>query len=130
MKPSVQKIITKLAKEQKKEANVKLEKVELAKKPENILNKLKALDGRIDKGKQQMEKAFIAYRNKRREFIDKMQTIREQAVDLTDDLLDVENAAKDLGVDPKMINGYREALDMGARVKTDSKAIQNLYPDV
>jgi uncharacterized protein (UPF0335 family) len=130
MKPSVQKIITKLAKEQKKEANVKLEKVELAKKPENILNKLKALDGRIDKGKQQMEKAFIAYRNKRREFIDKMQTIREQAVDLTDDLLDVENAAKDLGVDPKMINGYREALDMGATVKTDSKAIQNLYPDV
>lgn len=130
MKPSVQKIITKLAKEQKKEANVKLEKVELAKKPENILNKLKALDGRIDKGKQQMEKAFIAYRNKRREFIDKMQTIREQAVDLTDDLLDVENAAKDLGVDPKMINGYREALDMGARVKTDSKTIQSLYPDV
>ena len=130
MKPSVQKIITKLAKEQKKEANVKLEKVELAKKPENILNKLKALDGRIDKGKQQMEKAFIAYRNKRREFIDKMQTIREQAVDLTDDLLDVENAAKDLGVDPKMINGYREALDMGARVKTDSKTIQGLYPDV
>lgn len=130
MKPQVQKIFTKLAKEQEKEANVKLEKVNLAKKPENIFNKLKSLDSRIDKGKQQMEKAFIAYRNKRREFIDKMQTIREQAVDLTDDLLDVENAAKDLGVDPKMINGYSEAMDMGARVKTDSKSIQNLYPDL
>ena len=38
MKPSVQKIVAKLAKEKEKEANVKLEKVELARKPSSILN--------------------------------------------------------------------------------------------
>ena len=128
MKPQVQKILTKFAKEQKVE--VKLEKVELAKKPESILNKLKNLDGRIDKGKEQMEKAYQAYRIKRSEFNKKMETIREQAIDLGDDLIDVKNAASDLGVDPKMVKGYSEALDMSERVMADSRTVQKIYPDI
>ena len=49
MKPSVQKIITKLAKEQEKQTNEKLEKVELARKPSSILNDANKLDNKFIK---------------------------------------------------------------------------------
>ena len=130
MKPSVQKIVAKLAKEQEKEANVKLEKVELARKPINILNKLETLDKRIDTVKAQMEKAYIAYRQKRNDFVNKMETIREQSIDSKEHLIDAKNAAKDLGVDPDLIDGYKEAVQKQERVESGSRSIQKLYPEI
>jgi hypothetical protein len=61
MKPSVQKIITKLAKERQKQTTEKLEKVELARKPASIESDAKKLDSDITKQKNNIDKVFMSY---------------------------------------------------------------------
>ena len=59
MKPDVQRILTKLSKENNIEVN--LEKVELVRKPASIKNDAKKLDGDITKQKNKVDKVFMSY---------------------------------------------------------------------
>lgn len=130
MKPSVQKIVAKLAKEQEKEANVKLEKVELAKKPENIMKQLQSVNDRMRKAEAAMEKAFITYREKHQDYRNKLLDLNDRRGDLSNDLIDVKRAIQDLGIKPDQVKSYAEAEKLARTLENIHKNLMKLYPSV
>ena len=102
MKPSVQKIITKLAKE-------KENKVELAKKPSAILKTAQSLSEKVKKAEDKMEDAYQKYRSSTEEYSRKLSDVESKAMDLDDDLDLIEDKARDLGIKPEQIDGYDKA---------------------
>lgn len=120
MKPQVQKILTKLGKEQEK-------KVELAKNPNSILKTAQSLSDKIKKLEDKMEDAYQKYRSSTEEYSRKLSEIESKAIDLDDDLDIIEDKAKDLGVKPEQIDGYDKARTL-VRVLKDAKNTSRSYP--
>lgn len=130
MKPEIQRIFTKLAKEQKKETNEKLEKVELARKPSSILNDANKLDNKLRGLESKIEKAYLNYKQNQKEWVNSLSDINSDADKLEDDLVKILDAAQEIGVDGRQIDGFSKAADLVSlvqRVSTDGK---NLYPPV
>lgn len=130
MKPSVQKILTKLAKEQEKKTNEKLEKVELARKPTSILNDANKLDNKLRGLESKIEKAYLNYKQQQKEWVNALLDIESDADRLEDDLVKILDAAQEIGVDGRQIDGFSKAADLVNVVQRVSKNGQNLYPPV
>lgn len=130
MKPSVQKIITKLAKEQEKQTNEKLEKVELARKPSSILNDANKLDNKLRGLESKIEKAYLNYKQQQKEWVNALSDIESDADRLEDDLVKILDAAQEIGVDGRQIDGFSKAADLVTVVQRVSKNGKNLYPPV
>ena len=130
MKPLHQKIVTKLAKEQEKKIEVQLERVELAKKPENILKQLESVNDKQRKAKDVMEKAFLTYREKHADYLNKLNDLDDKRGNLSGDLIDVKNAIQDLGIKPNQVKSYADAVELNDIVKNNNKNLRNLYPSV
>jgi hypothetical protein len=130
MKPEIQRIFTKLAEEQKKQTNEKLEKVELARKPSSILNDANKLDNKLRGLESKIEKAYLNYKQNQKEWVNALSDINSDADKLEDDLVKILDAAQEIGVDGRQIDGFSKAADLVSlvqRVSTDGK---NLYPPV
>lgn len=112
MKPSVQKIITKLSDN----------KVNLAKKPSAILKTAQSLNEKVKKAQDKMEDAYQKYRSSTEEYSRKLSDIESIAMDLDDDLDLIEDKAMDLGIKPEQIDGYDKAKTL---VKTMKNAKGN-----
>ena len=128
MKPSVQKILTKLAKEQEKQTIEKLEKIELARKPSSIQSDAKRLNGEITKGIDRIDKAFVSYFkawNEFKKFLDNKQSETER---LDRDISDVMDALQELGVDFTKIPELSNSADIILKVENDIKNLRKLYP--
>lgn len=130
MKPSVQKIVAKLAKEKEKEANVKLEKVELARKPSSILNDANKLDNKLRGLESKIEKAYLNYKQQQKEWVNALLDIESDADRLEDDLVKILDAAQEIGVDGRQIDGFSKAADLVTVIQRVSKDGQSLYPPV
>lgn len=116
MKPSVQKIITKLAKEQEKQTEEKLEKVELAIEAKNVLKD-------IDKGNQRAKelkkeaisliKKLVDINSEAKKFMNETSTLRDGSAIFNvayyeTAINDIERAAKELDMNPKQIDMYNK----------------------
>ena len=130
MKPAVQKILTKLAKEKEKKTNEKLEKVELARKPTSILNDANKLDNKLRGLESKIEKAYLNYKQQQKEWVNALLDIESDADRLEDDLVKILDAAQEIGVDGRQIDGFSKAADLVNVVQRVSKNGQNLYPPV
>jgi len=130
MKPSVQKIVAKLAKEQEKQTNEKLEKVELARKPSSILNDANKLDNKLRGLETKIEKAYLNYKQQQKEWVNALLDIESDADRLEDDLVKILDAAQEIGVDGRQIDGFSKAADLVTVIQRVSKDGQSLYPPV
>lgn len=127
MKPQVQKIFTKLAKEQEKQTEVKLEKVELARKPQSIKNDAEKLDSAITKQKNKVDKVFMSYLKAWNEFQSFLDETEGKANRLDRDVSDVMDALQELGVDFTKIPELSAAADIIMRAEDDVKGLRKLY---
>lgn len=130
MKPDVQRILTKLAKEQEKKIEVQLEKVELARKPSSILNDANKLDNKLRGLESKIEKAYLNYKQQQKEWVNALSDIESDADRLEDDLVKILDAAQEIGVDGRQIDGFSKAADLVTVVQRVSKNGKNLYPPV
>ena len=99
MKPSVNKILTKLSKN----------KVDLAKKPSAILKTAQSLSDKIEKAEDKMEDAYQKYRSSTEEYSRKLTEVESKSRDLDDDLDIIKDKAMDLDIKPEQIDGYDKA---------------------
>jgi SMC interacting uncharacterized protein involved in chromosome segregation len=127
MKPSVQKIITKLAKERQKQTTEKLEKVELARKPASIESDAKKLDSDITKQKNNIDKVFMSYLKAWNEFQSFLDEAQNKTQRLDRDVSDVMDALQELGVDFTKIPDLSSASDIVLRAEDDIKGLRKLY---
>lgn len=112
-------------------AELAQEKVELARKPQSILSDLNKLDTKMRTQEDKMSKVFNNYRAAHKEFVSFMKDAESTADALDNDIYQVMNAARELGVtDFKSIDGLEKAQDLALRLKDISKSAQKLYPSV
>lgn len=116
MKPSVQKIITKLAKEQEKKANVNLEKVELAIEAKNVLKDIEKGNQRakeLRKEAIELIKKLVDASTDAKKFVNETSTLRDgsgifNVAYYETAINDIERAAKELDMNPKQIDMYNK----------------------
>jgi len=130
MKPDVQRILTKLAKDKEKQTEEKLEKVELARKPSSILNDANKLDNKLRGLESKIEKAYLNYKQQQKEWVNALLDIESDADRLEDDLVKILDAAQEIGVDGRQIDGFSKAADLVTVVQRVSKNGKSLYPPV
>ena len=112
MKPSVQKIITKLAKEQKNN----LEKVELAIEAKNVLKDIEKGNQRAKELKKEaisLIKKLVDVNSEAKKFMNETSTLRDGSAIFNvayyeTAINDIERAAKELDMNPKQIDMYNK----------------------
>ncbi len=120
MKPDVKRILTKLSEN----------KVELAKKPSSILNDANKLDNKLKGLESKIEKAYLNYKQIQKEWVNTLSDINSDADKLEDDLVKILDAAQEIGVDGRQIDGFSKAADLVTFVQKISTNGKNLYPPV
>jgi chromosome segregation ATPase len=127
MKPAVQKILTKLAKQEQKQIDKKLEKVELARNPAVIRKNAESLDTQITKRKDRLDKVFMSYRKAWNEFQSFLDETENKAQRLDRDASDVLDALQELGVDYTKVPELSNAFGVIGRIEDDVKNLRKLY---
>jgi DNA-directed RNA polymerase subunit H (RpoH/RPB5) len=126
MKPEVQKIITKLSKNQ---VELAAERVELAKKPQLIANDAAVIDGKIQKAKKNMDNAYDEYEKSYLSFqniLDKAKSSEVKTIDK--EISESEKILKELGIQPARIPELQKAIDILSDLKSDVSRYKKLYP--
>ena len=77
-----------------------------------------------------MDKAYLNYRSAYDQFISTSADIDSRASKLDDDLSDVEDSAKEIGVPAKNIPDWSEAKDLVTRLQTLANSMRKLYPSL
>lgn len=127
MKPSVQKIVAKLAKEQEKQIQENVEKVELARNPAVIRKNAESLDSQLTKRKDRLDKVFMSYRKAWNEFQSFLDETENKAQRLDKDADDVIEQLRELGVDFTKVPELSNALRVVGRITDDVKNLRKLY---
>ena len=123
------KVMQKIVSIEKQELSA--EKVELARKPQSILSDLNKLDNKMRGREDKMSKVFNQYRAAQKEFVSFMKDAEATADKLDNDVYDIMQAARELGVTNfKSIDGLEEAQDLSIRLKDLAKSAQKLYPSI
>lgn len=107
-----------------------VEKVELARKPQSVLKELQALDGRLRKIEDKMSQAYKAYRNAYNDLESAIAKESAERKKLEGDLLDIDVAARDLGVMPNQIEGMEQAEALSSRLDGLLKDLAKLYDKI
>ena len=116
MKPSVQKIVAKLAKQQEKQTNEKLEKVELAIEAKNVLKDIEKGNQRAKELKKEaisLIKKLVDINSEAKKFMNETSTLRDGSAIFNvayyeTAINDIERAAKELDMNPKQIDMYNK----------------------
>ena len=106
------------------------QRVELARKPQSVFKELQALDNRLRKIEDKMSQAYKAYRSA---YSDLESSIAKESAErkkLEGDLLDIDVAARDLGVMPSQIEGMTEAEQLSSRLDQLLKDLAKLYDKI
>lgn len=109
MKPTVERILAHLAKDQDNNIEVNLEKVELAKKPHDVFNTMKKLEDQSKKIGETMYENRNNYNSKRSKLMTKLMKIDDKVNLQKYELEKIEFAAKELGIKASAIPGYDKA---------------------
>jgi len=127
MKPELQKIFTKLSEEKQKQIDDKLEKVELARKPESILADAKKIDDRVRQEEIKFEKKCLKYLSDWKEWQDFLNSQQHKAEMLIlKDIKEVKAALSDLGIKPNSIPELNAAEEIAKRFSNIS-GFKSLY---
>ena len=122
------KVFNKLFKEEKTELSI--EKVELARKPQSILSEANKLDSKLRGMESKIEKAYLNYKQNQKEWISKLSDIEKDADRLEDDLVKILDAAQEIGVDGRQIDGFSKAADLITVLQRIANDGKKLYPSV
>lgn len=117
-----------LFKESKTELST--QKIELARKPQSVLNDIKKLDAKLKSEEGKIDKIYLNYKNAQKEFVKLMDDINSELDKYDDDLKDIRDAAKELGVDSGQIDGFTEAFNLMLQITKISNQNKKLYPSV
>jgi len=117
-----------LFKEEKTE--LATQKVELARKPQSILNDVKKLDAKLKSEEGKIDKIYLNYKNAQKEFVKLMDDINSQLDKYEDDLSDIMDVAQEIGLDGRDIYGFKETADLILQISKVSNQNKKLYPSV
>lgn len=118
MKPSVQKILTKLTKD----------RVDLARKPKTIKQDAEKINDQIRKELNKIDKVFVTYNAAYREFQKYLDGLEGQTQRLDRDISDVMDAMQELGLDFTQVPELKIADDIIRKAENDIKKFRKLYP--
>jgi peptidoglycan hydrolase CwlO-like protein len=119
-----------LQKNVKQKENLSSQKVELARKPQSILNDVKNLDTKLRSEEGKIDKIYLNYKNAQKEFVNLMDDINSQLDKYEDDLREIMNVAQEIGLDARQIDGFKEAADLILQITKISNQNKKLYPSV
>jgi archaellum component FlaC len=125
MNPISKKIINKLSKKDKTE--LKLEKVEFARKAPKVLNDLNKLDDKLRKAESKIDNQFMSYKKAWQNFQDVIKDVANERKRLENDVADINQAAMDLGVDFDSVDGLKAANNMSRKLDGLVKDLPRLY---
>ena len=120
--------MSKIAQIQKVELSA--EKIELARKPQAVFKDLQALDSRMRKIEDKMSQAYKAYKNAYNDLESSIAKESAERKKLEGDLLDIDVAARDLGILPSQIEGMSQADALSARLDGLLKDLAKLYDKI
>lgn len=120
--------MSKIAQIQKVELSA--EKIELARKPQSVFKDLQALDSRMRNIEDKMSKAYMAYKNAYNDLESSIAKESAERKKLEGDLLDIDVAARDLGILPSQIEGMSQADALSARLDDLLKNLAKLYDKI
>ena len=120
--------LAKIAEPQKEELSS--QKIELARKPQSILNDVKKLDAKLKTAEGKIDKIYLTYKNAQKEFVKLMDNINNDVYKYEDDLVAVMDAAQEIGADGRQIDGFKEAADLILKIIKISNQNKKLYPSV
>lgn len=121
-------VFNKLAEETKVELSV--QKVELARKPQSILSEANKLDSKLRNIESKMSKVYLNYKQSQKEWISKLSDIEQDANKLEDDLVKILDAAQEIGVDGRQIDGFSKAADLVTMIQRITNDGKKLYPSI
>ena len=121
-------VFNKLFKEEKVE--LATQKVELARKPQSILSEANKLDSKLRSMESKIEKAYLNYKQNQKEWVSKLSDIEQDADKLEDDLVKILDAAQEIGVDGRQIDGFSKAADLITVLQRIANDGKKLYPSV
>ena len=107
-----------------------VEKVELARKPQSILGEVARLDNKMRSEQDKIDRAYGEYKRLQMAWVKLMQDINSELDKLEDDLYQIGDKAKEIGVDPKAIDGYSKVEQEIIRVGKIANQSKTLYPSV
>ena len=113
-----------------KPTELSAEKVELARKPQSILSDANKLDSKLRGMESKIEKAYLNYKQSQKEWVSKLSDIEQDSDRLEDDLVKILDAAQEIGVDGRQIDGFSKAADLVTRLQKISNDGKKLYPSV
>ena len=122
------KVMQKIVSIEKQELSA--EKVELARKPQSILSDANKLDSKLRGMQSKIEKAYLNYKQSQKEWVSKLTDIEQDADRLEDDLVKILDAAQEIGVDGRQIDGYSKAADLVTMLQRIASDGKKLYPPV
>tara|TARA_R100001463_G_scaffold115947_1_gene171199 strand:+ start:205 stop:585 length:381 start_codon:yes stop_codon:yes gene_type:complete len=122
------KVMQKIVSIEKQELSA--EKVELARKPQSILSDANKLDSKLRGMESKIEKAYLNYKQSQKEWVSKLTDIEQDADRLEDDLVKILDAAQEIGVDGRQIDGYSKAADLVTMLQRIASDGKKLYPPV
>ena len=129
MSKQINKIFSMIQTELKSE-KVELEKVELARKPQSILNETKTLDKALAKYSSTIDRTYVEYVKAHRKFDQEIEQIQQSLKNLKGDVLEVEKTLKDLGLDSNSVPDLKEAETKIDKLENISKDYKKLYPKI
>ena len=121
-------VFNKLFKEEKTELST--QKVELARKPQSILKDVKKLDSKLKSEEGKIDKIYLNYKNAQKEFVKLMDSINSDLDKYEDDLKDIMDVAKEIGLDGRQIDGFTETANLILEITKISNQNKKLYPSV
>lgn len=98
MKPQQQKILAQLGKENQKKAEEKLEKVDLAMNPSQLLKYVDKIDADLKKSEQKIEKSFTQYKKAYNQWKTTLNDISDRVVKGGTEIGQIVRKLDDLGV--------------------------------
>ena len=126
MKPSVQKIITKLSKNQ---VELAAEKVELARKPKSLLKDIEKLDSSMAKQEAKIEKAFLQYKKIYDEWDAFTDLADKDFVSIGTDFGLIVKSLNDLGVSPASVPEMVKADQIMRKLQSIVANSKSLYKE-
>ena len=111
------------------------EKVELAlvddaAKALNDFVQLRKKDNKLRGQESKIEKAYLNYKQSQKEWINALSDVESDANKLEDDLVKILDAAQEIGVDGRQIDGFAAAADLVGTLQNITRDGKNLYPPV
>ena len=111
MKSNIEKVYSKLPKTELSEVELATQKVELG-LVDDLFKNVKSLDKKHRKELNIMEMALINYRKSYGKYENEMKTILTEANSLSSEKSKMEQQIKELGIQPKSVDGFFESGDM------------------